>query len=243
MMVDLTDVMDEEIKREVSKIENLDPEKPEYARAIEGLAKLYKERVTHYATDVDADAKADAAKDEKELNEAKIRLEEDRLKLDSDRLELDKRRADIDQSKVDAEKERGENEKELNEARIRLEEDRLELDKRRADIDQNKVDVEKARDEIEKERLAIERERLDIERQKNEVEAKRLKHDKSEGWVRVGMDVCGAVLKTAVETAAIVVPVLFYGEWIKEGLKFEQTGAFTSGTLRTFIGKLKPTKK
>lgn len=204
MMVDLTDVMDEEIKREVSKIKNLDPEKPEYARAIEGLAKLYKERVTHYATDIDADTKAEAAKDEKELNEAKIRLEEDRLKLDSDRLELDKRRADIDQSKVDA---------------------------------------EKARDEIEKERLAIERERLDIERQKNEVEAKRLKHEKSEGWVRVGMDACGAVLKTAVETAAIVVPVLFYGEWIKEGLKFEQTGAFTSGTLRTFIGKLKPTKK
>jgi DNA repair exonuclease SbcCD ATPase subunit len=204
MMVDLTDVMDEEIKREVSKIENLDPEKPEYARAIEGLAKLYKERVTQYATDVDAGAKAEAAKDEKELNEAKIRLEEDRLKLDSDR---------------------------------------LELDKRRADIDQNKVDAEKARDEIEKERLAIERERLDLERQKNEIEAKRLKHEKSEGWVRVGMDVCGAVLKTAVETAAIVVPVIFYGEWIKEGLKFEQTGAFTSGTLRTFIGKLKPTKK
>jgi len=204
MMVDLTDVMDEEIKREVLKIKNLDPEKPEYARAIEGLAKLYKERVTHYVTDVDADAKADAAKDEKELNEAKIRLEEDRLKLDSDR---------------------------------------LELDKRRADIDQNKVDAEKARDEIEKERLAIERERLDIERQKNEVEVKRLKHEKSEGWVRVGLDVCGAVLKTAVETAGIVVPVLFYGEWIKEGLKFEQTGAFTSGTLRTFIGKLKPTKK
>lgn len=204
MMIDLTDVLDEEIKREVSKIENLDPEKPEYARAIEGLAKLYKERVTHYATDVDADTKADIAKDDKELNEAKIRLEEDRLKLDRDRLELDKHRADIDQDKVDA---------------------------------------EKVRDEIEKERLAIERERLELERQKNEVEAKRLKHERSEGWVRVGMDVCGAVLKTAVETAAIVVPVIFYGEWIKEGLKFEQTGTFTSGTLRTFIGKLKPTKK
>ena len=50
------------------------------------------------------------------------------------------------------------------------------------------------------------------------------------------------VLKQGVEIAAIVVPVVFYGVWMKRGFKFEEEGTFTSNTFKGLISKFKPTR-
>lgn len=38
----------------------------------------------------------------------------------------------------------------------------------------------------------------------------------------------------------IVVPMLFYGVWMKRGFKFEENGVYTSTTFKNFFSKLKP---
>ena len=51
-----------------------------------------------------------------------------------------------------------------------------------------------------------------------------------------------ALIKIGLETRGIVLPLIFYGMWMKRGLKFEETGTFTSTTFRNLFGKFRPTK-
>lgn len=46
--------------------------------------------------------------------------------------------------------------------------------------------------------------------------------------------------KFGIEAAGIVLPLMFYGVWMKKGLKFEETGVFTSTTFRSLFNKFKP---
>ena len=62
---------------------------------------------------------------------------------------------------------------------------------------------------------------------KIEEEDKR-KDDRIDKWIGYGIDLIG-----------IILPIGFYGIWMKRGLKFEETGAFTSTTFRNLIGKFK----
>jgi hypothetical protein len=50
-------------------------------------------------------------------------------------------------------------------------------------------------------------------------------------------------IKLALETAGIVLPLIFYGIWMRKGLKFEETGTFTSTTFRGLINRFKTTNK
>lgn len=49
-------------------------------------------------------------------------------------------------------------------------------------------------------------------------------------------------VKLGAEIAGIVLPLMFYASWLRKGLKFEESGKFTSDTFRGFVMKLKPTK-
>lgn len=46
-----------------------------------------------------------------------------------------------------------------------------------------------------------------------------------------------------VEAAGIILPLIFYAIWMKRGLKFEETGTYTSTTFRGLFNRFKPTKK
>lgn len=59
-------------------------------------------------------------------------------------------------------------------------------------------------------------------------EDEKRKDDRVDKWIGYGIDLIG-----------IVLPIGFYGLWMKRGLKFEETGAFTSTTFRNLIGKFK----
>lgn len=50
-------------------------------------------------------------------------------------------------------------------------------------------------------------------------------------WVKLGTDIAG-----------IILPLAFYGIWMGKGLKFEETGTFTSLTFKNLLNKFKPTK-
>lgn len=48
--------------------------------------------------------------------------------------------------------------------------------------------------------------------------------------------------KLGIETASIVIPMMFYAAWMKRGFKFEETGTYTSTTFRGLFNRFKPTK-
>ena len=50
------------------------------------------------------------------------------------------------------------------------------------------------------------------------------------------------IVKIVLESAGIVLPIIFYGIWMKRGFKFEETGTFTSQTFRGLFNRFRPTK-
>lgn len=50
-------------------------------------------------------------------------------------------------------------------------------------------------------------------------------------------------VKIGVAAAELVLPLIFYGVWMKKGLKFEETGTYTSQTFKNLFNRFKPTKK
>lgn len=71
--------------------------------------------------------------------------------------------------------------------------------------------------------------KLKIEEEKNEQDRK------DQNRIRI----IGYIL----EGASIVLPLGFYGIWMKRGLKFEESGTFTSNTFRGLISNFKPRRK
>ena len=49
--------------------------------------------------------------------------------------------------------------------------------------------------------------------------------------------------KLGLDVAGLIVPIIFYGIWLRRGLKFEETGTFTSTTFRGLFNRFKPTQK
>lgn len=49
--------------------------------------------------------------------------------------------------------------------------------------------------------------------------------------------------RLGVEAAGIILPLIFYGIWMRKGFKFEETGTFTSTTFRSLFNRFRPTKK
>lgn len=49
-------------------------------------------------------------------------------------------------------------------------------------------------------------------------------------------------LRIGVDVAGIILPLIFYGIWLRRGFKFEETGTFTSTTFRNLINRFRPTR-
>lgn len=50
------------------------------------------------------------------------------------------------------------------------------------------------------------------------------------------------VCRLVVQTAGIIIPVIFYTKWMKEGFNFEETGVYTSSTFRNLWSRFRPEK-
>lgn len=49
--------------------------------------------------------------------------------------------------------------------------------------------------------------------------------------------------RVGIAAAELVIPLVFYGIWMKKGFKFEETGTYTSTTFRGLFNRFRPTKK
>lgn len=66
----------------------------------------------------------------------------------------------------------------------------------------------------------------------DELKQKQIEEQVKERYFRVG-----------VAAAELMVPLIFYGIWMRKGFKFEETGTYTSKTFTGLINRFKPTKK
>jgi hypothetical protein len=64
-----------------------------------------------------------------------------------------------------------------------------------------------------------------------ELKQKAIEEQHKDRWVQIGLG-----------TAGIVLPLIFYGIWMRQGLTFEKTGAITSSTFKGLIAKFRPTR-
>ncbi len=78
-------------------------------------------------------------------------------------------------------------------------------------------------------RLAMDRNQSEEENVQKQAQMEEQKKDR---YFRLGVD-----------TAGIVLPLIFYAVWMRRGFKFEETGTFTSSTFRGLINRFKPMGK
>lgn len=214
-MTNISDRIDETLLRQMDELKNLKPGDVEFPKAEEAIAKLYKVRQEHYATDIGDEEKMTELENDKEEADAKIEIEKEKIKIEQDKIELERKRNKIEQDKVT-----NAMSKDLNES-----------------------EIERAKIEIEKDKIKIEQDRIEVEKAKLTADATRSKRERIISLLEIGTNVTCSLLHTVVEAGAIIVPIIFYNEWIKQGLEFEKDGTFTSQTFKGLIGKFRPTKK
>lgn len=95
-------------------------------------------------------------------------------------------------------------------------------------------------------RLKLEEDKLDVtynsELKKSEIEEKKLELAKIEEEKKETTTNKDRLVKIGLEVTGLVLPLLFYGRWMRAGFKFEETGSFASATFRNLFGHFRPTR-
>lgn len=96
--------------------------------------------------------------------------------------------------------------------------------------------------------------KLRIEENKSEWEAdekynRRVMEDESNTrddelkQIQIAEQVKDRYFRLGIAAAELMIPLMFYGIWMKKGFKFEETGTYTSTTFRGLFNRFRPTKK
>lgn len=113
--------------------------------------------------------------------------------------------------------------------RLRIEEIKAETDtdeKR----ERRKMDSEQRKDELTLKERELNGKEADRDREKT-FQNRQVMDQMIDRCMRTGMDIAGLVL-----------PLVFYGIWMNKGFKFEETGSFTSTTFKNLLNRFRPTK-
>ena len=118
-----------------------------------------------------------------------------------------------------------------------------------ADLHKLRIDEIKAKTDADEKRL---RRAMDSKQHRAELTLKERQADGDEAaraneeqfkQHQLNDQVLDRYVKIGVATAELVLPLVFYGVWMKRGLKFEETGTFTSQTFKNLFNCFKPTRK
>lgn len=89
--------------------------------------------------------------------------------------------------------------------------------------------------------------KLKIEEDKNSMEQKEKeqlrKSDKEFKAAQLKESVTDRYFRLGMAGAELILPLIFYGIWMRRGFRFEETGSFTSSTFRGLFSRFRPTKK
>lgn len=87
--------------------------------------------------------------------------------------------------------------------------------------------------------------KLDEDKNANEHMEKMEDQETDHDFKRAQLDeaVKDRYFRLGMAVAELVLPLMFYGIWMRRGFKFEEDGTFTSQTFRNLFSRFKPTKK
>lgn len=156
------------------------------------------------------------------------------------KLSLDSRKIDIENDKIikemDYKNAQLETEAKKIESDVNIKSSQLKLERDKAGNDYE-LRERQLMDEDERFKAELKLKEADLENRINEiindrdVKLKELKGNNIGQYVKMGVDVL-----------AIVAPLVLYGTYMNKGFKFEETGTFTSQTLKGLVGKFKTTR-
>ena len=136
--------------------------------------------------------------------------------LDGDQKYMDQcDKAELDKKKLEQEKELKEKEIELKKAMFEAEQN-LKTEQFNNDLEFRKAQEEEVKRQNEFECKQAEKEREDTKKDNN--------------------------VDYVIRGAGIILPLGFYGIWLKMGMSFEEKGTFTSATFKGLFNKFKPTR-
>lgn len=157
----------------------------------------------------------------------KILQEEDKIeydyKLESLRIENDKNDKD---NKNDIERSRICKDETFNNRKLDIEDKRIEIE--------NKTNIKKIENDF-----MINNRKLDIEEISGNESLKLKSKELAQEIIRDTMNDKVKLIDLGVQAAGIILPIMFYGSWMKKGLEFEKSGTFTSNTFKSLISKFK----
>ena len=160
----------------------------------------------------------------------KILQEDDKIeynyKLESLKIENDKNDK-VD--KNDIERSRISKDETFNNRKLDIEDKRIEIE--------NKTNIKKIDNDF-----VINNRKLDIEEISGNESFKIKSKELAQEIVRDTMNDKVKLIDLGVQAAGIILPIMFYGSWMKKGLEFEQSGTFTSNTFKSLISKFKVMK-
>lgn len=89
--------------------------------------------------------------------------------------------------------------------------------------------------------------KLKLEEDKNAVEhmekIENRESDKDYKYAQMDEAVKDRYIRIGIAAAELIIPMVFYGIWMRRGFEFEKDGTFTSQTFRGLFSRFKPTKK
>jgi len=114
--------------------------------------------------------------------------------------------------------------------------ERREMDTKRneADLALKEKQIQ-AQEEQQKSDLALK------EREANGKDADRVREDNA-AKQQVKENRIDRCVKVGVAVGELVLPLAFYGLWMRRGFEFEKTGSFTSTTFKNLLNRFRPTK-
>ena len=157
----------------------------------------------------------------------KILQEEDKIEndfqLESLRIENDKNDKN---DKNDIERSRICKDETFNNRKLDIEDKRIE--------NENKTNIKKIENDF-----MINNRKLDIEEISGNESLKLKSKELAQEIIRDTMNDKVKLIDLGVQAAGIILPIMFYGSWMKKGLEFEKSGTFTSNTFKSLISKFK----
>ena len=157
----------------------------------------------------------------------KILQEEDKIEndfqLEALKIEYDKKDKN---DKNDIERSRICKDETFNNRKLDIEDKRIEIE--------NKTTIKKIENDF-----MINNRKLDIEEISGNESLKLKSKELAQEIIRDTTNDKVKLIDLGVQAAGIILPIMFYGSWMKKGLEFEKSGTFTSNTFKSLISKFK----
>ena len=173
--------------------------------------------------------KLESLKIENDKNDKENKNDIERSKISKDE-SFNNRKLDIEDKRIEIENKTNikkiENDETFNNRKLDIEDKRIEIE--------NKTNIKKIDNDF-----MINNRKLDIEEISGNESLKLKTKELAQEIVRDTMNDKVKLIDLGVQAAGIILPIIFYGSWVKKGLEFEKEGTFTSTTFKSLISKLK----